>query len=82
MIGDAGGMQISASNLLLAGQQSQPARPQGTPFAAAMHQARPARFSPPDFDSETQDVAPPPAAAPKAGYAAIAAPGSQLDIRI
>ena len=79
-------MQISAANLLLAGQQTAAPRAQGTSFAAAMAPAKLQRFSPPDLASETEDPAPPAAqiraATPQTGYSAATAPGSQLDIRV
>ena len=84
-------MQISAANLILAAQQTKVAKPAGDLAAArtqATAAAKTARFSPPDFDAAT-DAKPvgkpqPPAAAerPARGYAALAAPGSQLDIRV
>lgn len=67
-------MQISAANLLVASQQ---------PRTAAA--AKPAAFTPANFETEakqSQPPASPPVGAPGAGYAPAARPGSQLDIRV
>jgi hypothetical protein len=74
LIWKCGGMQISAANLLVASQQ---------PRASAA--PKPAGFTPASFDAETPpSPAPPssPAGPPAPAYAAVAKPGSQLDIRV
>lgn len=89
-------MQISAANLILAAQQPA-ARTQGAGFAAVLsggqapQTANAARFAPPDLTAETKEPPAPEASQEpssaqanrmQTGYAALAAPGSQLDIRV
>jgi len=89
-------MQISAANLLLAAQQPRAASAGGNApraFAATSNESAarpvPTAFAPPDFEAGAPGAKKPseaPAAAapvrPAAGYAGLAAPGSQLDIRV
>jgi hypothetical protein len=95
MIGQSGRMQISAANLLLAAQQSpQASAKPGTAFTDALaageatKSAKKPLFSPPDFSDEAKPEAAPravaaaPAAQASPMRAAMAAPGSQLDIRV
>lgn len=91
-------MQISATNLLLAAQQTlsagQPRKAAGDSFAGALGAQAPsgihrAQFSPPSFEADAGEAekpadAPQPerSSAPGGGHGAVRPPGSTLDIRV
>lgn len=92
MFWERGAMQISAANLLLAGQQAK-APQQGAnkaAFEAALQAKKPEAASTDGFESllfkQSAPTPSAPAAAASSGpaqpYAALKPPGSQIDIRI
>jgi hypothetical protein len=81
-------MQISAANLLLAGQQAKPAQANKAAFETALHTKKPEAaegfeallFKPAAASKQAQ--AAPAAAGPAQPYTAPKPVGSQIDIRI